>query len=163
MPRRLLIGFAASWLLVGCSSDRLSEELVETTTARIAGHTGAADVQLSVEDVECAARHLDDEEARSMEEEPLGTAAASVLSTAIIDCVGVDALAGSALAPLVESASETSLACATERLGDGIVDLLADRLTGEDAPRAELELRVATALALCLEPDELLNQIAEPN
>ncbi len=152
--------------LVGCGGEesRLSEELVAPISVLVAEQASSAGVDLGPADAECAARRLGDDEAVALTDAMAADLAvdadlATRLAAAILDCVDSDLLARSALAPFTSGVGEASVACTADELDDELLGaMIAANLRGVPMPSAQVELQVATALALCLEPDELLNR-----
>lgn len=161
-----LLGVALALLLVGsCTSesDRLSEELVPSTTGLVIDRAGAASVDLGDGDAECVARHLTDEQANDLatavDEPGLSAGLAATVSRAVLDCVDPDQLIRSATAAFTVGVSEASVDCVAGKLNRELTEaLIAANLEGVGLPAAQVELEVATALGLCLEPDELLDR-----
>ncbi len=152
--------------LVACAGEasRLSEELVEPISVLVSEQAKAAGVELTPADAECAARRLRDDEAVALTDAmaadlPADATLATQLATAILDCVDPDLLARSALAPFTVGVGEDSVSCTADELDDELIGaMIAANLQGVPMPSAQVELQVATALALCLEPAELLNR-----
>ncbi|MEZ5228370.1 MAG: hypothetical protein R2710_17365 [Acidimicrobiales bacterium] len=165
--RGLGIGMAALMLIVpvGCSSDtdRLSEELVASTSSLVLDRAAAASVDLGESDAECVARRLTDEQAnrlaRAIDDPGLEEDLASTLAGFVLACVDPDQLTRSAIMPFAQGASDESVECITGRLNEDLIESLIEaNLLGVGLPAAQVELELATALGLCLEPDELLNR-----
>lgn len=145
--------------MTGCSSDQLSDQFVEATTAEVSEVGRAAEVPLDPASAECAARRLTDEQAAELGDGPPDEVLADSLAAAIVECAGSIAVARSALASLVEGASETSIECAAKELDPALVrSLLAANMMAEVQTESLVELDVATALSLCLKPEELLDR-----
>jgi hypothetical protein len=158
---RSLLVFAAviSFTVAACSGDGLSEDLVAATTLRVADVLETAQVQLDGVSAECTARRLTDAEAVELTVEPMAATLAATLAQAAVECAGSTVIARAALAPLAVGAADRSIECAAENLDqEFVVGLLAANLTSEVDDQPLVELEVATALGLCLSPEELLDQ-----
>ncbi len=147
----------------GSQSDRLSEELVDSTRGLVADRAAAASVNLGDADAECVARRLTDEQAnalaRAIDDPGLSVDLAATVARAVLDCVDADRLIRSATASFTEGASEASIDCIASKLNSELTEsLIAANLEGVGLPAAQVELELATALGLCLEPDELLDR-----
>ena len=161
-----LVVLAAMLGPVACSddADRLSEELVEPISVLVSEQATSAGVELTPVDAECTARRLQDDQAVALTDamaadQPVDATLATQLATAILDCVDPDLLARTALVPFTGGVGEDSVACTVEELDDELIGaMIAANLQGVPMPSAQVELQVATALALCLEPTELLNR-----
>jgi len=84
---------------------------------------------------------------------------ADALAAAIVECAGSDVIARSALASAVDGASEASIECAAKELDPALLrSLLAANMMAEVQTDSLVELDIATALSLCLNPEELLDR-----
>lgn len=144
-------------LLVACGTEELADALVAPTAAQLSERSEAVGLTLAPADAECASRRLDEATATALTSaEELEDLVARTVSVAIIDCAGTDTIALSALTPFTGGASESSVACAADRLDRRLLeDLVAGQLASDPVPMAEVELAVVTAVSLCLDLDEL--------
>ncbi len=144
-------------LLVGCGNEELADSLVEPTAAGLSERSEVVGLTLAPPDAECASRRLDERTANALSAaEELDEQVARTVSIAIIDCAGTDTIARSALNPFTGDASESSVACAADRVDRRLLeDLVAGQLASDPVPKAEVELAVVTAVSLCLDLDEL--------
>ncbi len=157
-------------LLAGCAGDgELEAELRPDAIAAVRAVAGSTGLSLSEIDAGCAADALGTEQATDLVDQ--GDAVAPVLVAAVLDevieCVGPETIARSAIAPQAPGAAEESIECAAERFDE---DLLVTLLAGSGAAApgdgddraaddlgVQLELELATVLASCLSPEELLD------
>ncbi len=161
--RRLCVVVAV--VVTGCSSDtdQLSESLVESTQAMVATRVSAASVDLGPTDAECVARRMTDDEAnelaQSIDEPGLSSELSMTMARGVLACVDGDELIRSASAPFTAGASEESADCVAGALSAQLTEaLIAANLEGVGLPAAQVELELATALGLCLDPNELLDR-----
>ncbi len=155
----------AAIVITGCSSDtdQLSENLVESTQAMVATRVSAASVDLGPSDAECVARRMTDDEAnelaRSIDEPGLSSELSMTMARGVLACVDADELIRSASAPFTAGTSEESADCVAGALNAQLTEaLIAANLEGVGLPAAQVELELATALGLCLDPNELLDR-----
>ncbi len=133
------------------------------TQLLVADRAAAASVDLGEADAECVARRLTDEQANALasaiDDPGLSSDLSKTLSHAILDCVDADRLIRSASAPFTIGASEASIDCVAGKLNAALTErLIAANLEGIGLPAAHVELELASALGLCLEPEELLDR-----
>lgn len=153
---------AAGLVFAACSGgdSRLSDHLVAPTRAGVAQRSAAASVQLTEADVACVADGVSDDDAQQMlalGDEPLSPALADRVAKRIMSCGESEALVRSAVEPFVADAPDDEVDCVADRIGDHFtIALIASRLAGSSVPGPFVELELASALGLCLEPDALL-------
>ncbi len=133
------------------------------TQGLVSTRAAAASVDLGSGDAECVARRLTDEQAndlaRSIDEPGLTVELSSTLAQAVLDCVDADQLIRSATEPFATGATEAEVDCIAGRLNAELTEsLIAANLAGSGLPAAQVELEVAAALGLCLDPEELLDR-----
>ena len=150
----LVLGFL---VLASCGTAELAEALVGPTAERLSERSEEVGLKLAPADAECASRRLDEPTAtRLSADDELDAVVARTVSVAIVGCAGADAIARSALNPFTAGASESSVACAADRVDQRLLeDLLAGQLVRNPLPDAEVELAVVTAVSLCMDLDEL--------
>lgn len=155
--RGLMTGVAGvAVLLTACSSGSDLDAVQRSRAATLIDERAAsAMIELSDEDRECAVDQLTVEVIDALE---LDDSDPRPVAVAVVDCVGESLIGASVLRSQTGSVDPVSLDCAVDELDRPfVVDLVAGAMEGQP-PRAQAEIDVARALAVCLELDELLER-----
>ncbi len=141
----------------------MSDELVAPTAERVTQLAAVAGIALVAEDAICTASQLDDATAVALAADSPESKSVATMAAELVDCVGSEIIAHSALLPQAGGIRESSLSCAAAALDDEfVISLVAMGMSDEVLSRGASELAVVTAFSLCLEVDELLErQVSE--
>lgn len=122
-----------------------------------------ARIEVSEADSACVAATLSTQDYEDLQDklaEPEGVVSeqlSSHLAESLIECVGKQQLARSALVVLSGSASEESLDCIGERFDEELLaDVIDAGLRGQKRISVEVEVEIGLVLGACLTPEELL-------
>jgi len=143
--------------LAACSgSAQLSESERAQATGRVRALSATADVVLDEEQATSVVAELGADTRRGIEAETPGLGPLLGMSEAVVGCIEEDAVAVAVLKPNAGGLREASLQCAAGELDEGfVVRTFAAIMAGEEVPAAEADLRMTTAFALCVTPNEL--------
>lgn len=160
-PVRLPVAALLALVLGACSGDTPSTEQIDRAVPLVVELAAAAEVDLSTDHAVCVVDELGAKKTRQVldqGDDPLPPDVVERLATSIVRCVGAEPLARSALEPIIENASETSVDCAVDRVdGDLLTRLIAADLGSGLSGELEVKSVVVEAVAFCFEPVELLN------
>ncbi|MEZ5343825.1 MAG: hypothetical protein R2706_21030 [Acidimicrobiales bacterium] len=163
MPLRLS-ALALTVLLVGtaCSADapKVTEEGKQQALGGLTDLSASAGITLTENEASCAFDRLGQEEADmlasggALDDVMLPTAAEGIIA-----CVGSELIAEALLATQAPAATADELTCAAKKIDDELViRLVLSTLEQSPVSRPAVELAVASSLAQCLSPENLLNQ-----
>lgn len=146
---------------LGCSGDGPSPERVDSAAPLVVTAATDAGLALADGDARCVVQNLDSDSAETIvagEEEPWPEEVTDAIAAAIVDCVGAEVLARSALEPITVGADVDAVDCAVDRIDADLLVALISADLGPGVADRGVESVVVEAVSFCLDPVELLDR-----